>query len=99
MNETNLVSIDLAKRVFQVEGSDGAGHRLWERRVRREQLIVLVGTLAPTEIAMEACASAHHWGRQFTALGHKVRLKLPRFRGHPNICVPGVRNGQEECSL
>jgi transposase len=26
---------------------------------------------------MEACASAHHWGRQFSALGHKVRLIPP----------------------
>jgi hypothetical protein len=23
------------------------------------------------------------------------RVKFPRFRGHPNICVPGVRNGQK----
>jgi transposase len=77
MSKTSLVSIDLAKRVFQVEGSDAAGHQLWERRVRRDQLIPLIESLAPTEIAMEACASAHHWGRQFTPMGHKVRLMPP----------------------
>lgn len=77
MSEISLVAIDLAKRVFQVEASDAAGHRLWERRVRREQLPKLIGSLVPTEIAMEACASAHHWGRQFVAMGHKVRLIPP----------------------
>lgn len=77
MSEISLVAIDLAKRVFQLEASDAGGHRLWERRVRRDQLVKLIGSLAPTEIAMEACASAHHWGRQFTAMGHKVRLIAP----------------------
>lgn len=77
MNEISLVSIDLAKRVFQLEASDAAGNRLWERRVRRDQLIKLIGSLAPTEIAMEACASSHYWGRQFKAMGHQVRLLPP----------------------
>jgi transposase len=77
MSEISLVSIDLAKRVFQVEASDAGGHRLWERRVTREGLVKLISSLAPTAIAMEACASAHHWGRRFVAMGHKVRLIPP----------------------
>lgn len=28
---------------------------------------------------MEACASSHHWGRTFDALGYVVRLIHPRF--------------------
>lgn len=28
---------------------------------------------------MEACASAHHWGRRFEAVGYPVRLIHPRF--------------------
>jgi transposase len=28
-------------------------------------------------VAMEACGSAHHWGRQLAALGHEVRLIPP----------------------
>jgi transposase len=77
MSEISLVAIDVAKRVFQVEASEAAGKRLWERRVRRDQLVKLIGSLPATEVAMEACASAHHWGRQFAALGHKVRLIPP----------------------
>jgi transposase len=28
-------------------------------------------------VAMEACGSAHHWGRQLVALGHEVKLIPP----------------------
>jgi transposase len=30
-------------------------------------------------VAMEACASAHHWGREIGALGHEVRLIAPAY--------------------
>jgi transposase len=30
--------------------------------------------LSPCLIGMEACATAHYWAREFTKLGHKVRL-------------------------
>jgi len=28
---------------------------------------------------MEACASAHYWGREIMALGHEVRLVPPIY--------------------
>ena len=28
-----------------------------------------------------------------------IPLKFPRFRGHPNICVPGVHHGQKAPTL
>ncbi len=30
-------------------------------------------------MAMEACASSHHWARQIEALGHQVRLIAPAY--------------------
>ena len=30
-------------------------------------------------VALEACASAHHWGREISALGHDVRLSIYRL--------------------
>ena len=30
-------------------------------------------------VGMEACAAAHHWGRELQKLGHKVRLMPPRY--------------------
>jgi transposase len=35
--------------------------------------------LPPTEIAMEACASSHHWARLLAALGHTERLLPPQY--------------------
>ena len=39
----------------------------------------LVRKLGPRTIAMEACASAHHWARCWLAAGREVRLINPRF--------------------
>ena len=33
----------------------------------------------PCTVAMEACASAHYWGREIGALGHEVRLVPPIY--------------------
>ncbi len=30
-------------------------------------------------VAMEACASAHYWGREIRKLGHEVRLINPSY--------------------
>jgi transposase len=30
-------------------------------------------------VAMEACASAHHWEREMSRRGHEVRLIAPHF--------------------
>jgi len=30
-------------------------------------------------VGMEACAAAHHWGRELQKLGHRVRLMPPRY--------------------
>ena len=35
--------------------------------------------LAPSEIALEACGSSHHWARELIALGHEVRLIPPQY--------------------
>lgn len=73
-----LLAIDLGKQSFHVHGIDGDGV-IVSRKVSRAKLGGIVEDLAPTVIAMEACASAHHWGRLFVAGGHQVRLINPRF--------------------
>lgn len=79
MNEITLVAIDLAKRIFQLHGVDGRGVCLLRRQVRRGQLLRLIAQLPPCTVVMEACGSAHHWGRQMQALGHRVQLIAPQF--------------------
>jgi len=73
-----LLAIDLGKRSFHLYGIDTDGVIL-SQKVSRAKLAEVVANLAPTVIAMEACASAHHWGRCWLAAGRKVRLINPRF--------------------
>ena len=73
------VGIDLAKNMFQVHGVDERGKAVLRRQLRRAQIAVFFGNLPPCVIGMEACASAHHWGRTLQRLGHTVRLMAPQF--------------------
>jgi hypothetical protein len=73
------VGIDLAKNVFSVHGVDENGKVALQRTVRREHPLELIATLHPCVIAMEACSGAHHWARQFAALGHTPKLIAPKF--------------------
>ena len=73
------VGIDLAKTVFQVHGVDERGKSLFNRKLRRSQVLVFFSQLAPCLIGMEACAGAHHWARQLQMQGHTVKLMAPQF--------------------
>lgn len=86
-----LLAIDLGKRSFHLHGIDDAGVVV-SRRVGRAKLESVVEDLDPSMIAMEACATAHHWARTFEAAGRTVRLINPRFvkpfvRGSKNDAV------------
>jgi len=74
----DLLAIDLGKRSFHIYGIDGDGVII-SRKVGRSKLPQVIDDLAPAVIAMEACASAHHWGRTFAAAGRGIRLINPRF--------------------
>ena len=71
------VGLDLAKKVFQVHAVDAKGEVVVARKLARGRLVAFFAELPPCEVAMEACSSAHHWGRQFLALGHEVKLVPP----------------------
>ena len=73
------LGIDLAKSVFQLHGVDARGRAVLSRRVKRHQLLDAVANLPVCVIGMEACGSAHHWGRAFEQLGHTVKLMSPKY--------------------
>jgi len=79
MGETTTIGLDLAKKVFQVHGVDGAGEVRIDRSLRRKQVPGFFARQAPCLIGMEACATAHHWGRELARLGHDVRLMPPAY--------------------
>src|SRR6202035_4743941 len=74
----DLLAIDLGKQSFHIHGIDSDGVII-SRKISRAKLIGAIEELAPAVIAMEACASAHYWGRRFLAAGHQIRLINPRF--------------------
>jgi len=73
-----LLAIDLGKRSFHLYGIDTDGV-IVSKKVSRAKLAEVVDEIAPATIAMEACASAHHWARCWLAAGREVRLINPRF--------------------
>lgn len=77
--QITTLGIDLAKTLFQLHGVDARGHVVLSRRVKRHQVLEVVTRLSPCVIGMEACASAHYWGRVFEKRGHTVRLMSPKY--------------------
>ena len=74
MGEVSIIGLDLAKTVFQAHGSV-----VFRRKLFRAQLLKFMAAQPPCVVAMQACASAHHWGRAFSDLGHEVRLIPPAY--------------------
>lgn len=70
----SMLAIDLAKGSFQVcaVGQDGAV--VSNRSMSRTRLAALLAEQPACVVAMEACATSHHWGRLAQAYGHEVRL-------------------------
>ena len=79
MNQVSTVGLDLAKHIFQLHGADSAGAVVFRQKLRRGQLLAFLATLPPCTVALEACGSAHYWGREIAKLGHTVRLISPAY--------------------
>ena len=79
MNQVSTVGLDLAKHIFQLHGADSAGAVVFRKKLRRSQVLAFLATLPPCTVALEACGSAHFWGREIAKLGHTVRLIAPAY--------------------
>ena len=79
MDEVSVIGLDLAKHVFQVHGAEASGRVVLRKQLRRAQVLEFFGRQARCVVAMEACASAHFWGREIARLGHTVRLIPPAY--------------------
>jgi transposase len=73
------IGLDSAKNVFRVRGVDDSGRAVLKRKLRRSEVLPFFAGLEPCLIGMEACRTAHHWGREIAVLGHDVRLMPPQF--------------------
>lgn len=86
------VGVDLAKTVFQIHAISADGKVLVRRQLRRAEVLKFFAALPPCLVGMEACASAHHWGREIRALGHEVRLMPPAY------VKPYVKRGKTDAA-
>jgi len=75
--QTTQVAVDLAKSVFQVAVSHAPGRVDKQHRLSRQRFRTFFLHHPPTHVLMEACGSAHHWGRELQTLGHQVSLLPP----------------------
>jgi transposase len=79
MSEIKRIGIDTSKAVFTLHCINQADQPVLRVNLRRAQMIPFFKKQPPTEVAMEACGSSHHWARKLTALGHNVRLIPPQY--------------------
>jgi len=79
MRTITTIGIDLAKKVFHVHGVDADGKVVVARKLRRKDVLAFFTKLAPCQVGMEACGSAHYWAREIAKLGHSVRLMPPKY--------------------
>lgn len=78
--ESITVGIDLAKQVFATCTMGPNGRIEGRRELKRDALPDWLRQLPPgTMVAMEACSSAHHWGRLCLELGLEPRLMAAQF--------------------
>ena len=79
MKQIAVIGIDLAKNVFQVHGPAPAGTAVLSKKLSRAQMIEFFSKITPCLIGVEACSSAHYWGRRLTEMGHTVKLMPPQY--------------------
>lgn len=89
MTEISTIGMDIAKRIFHVEGRDASGATVLRRQLRRSNVLKFFSKLPRCVVGLEACAGAHYWAREISALGHDVRL-IP-----PTSVKPFVKRGKK----
>jgi transposase len=88
--EYKCIAVDTSKAVFTLHGVDAEHRPILRRNLKRAEFEAFFAKLAPTEVAMEACGSSHHWARTLAASGHQVRLIPPQY------VKPFVKRGKND---
>ena len=79
MEQVTIIGIDLAKHSFQLHGAQTNGSVAFRKKLSRGKLLDFLASQPRCAVAMEACASAHYWGRETGKLGHEVKLIPPVY--------------------
>lgn len=73
-----VIAVDVAKSVFEVAVSTRPGRVAERHRLTRPQFARFVALRPAATVLMEACGTAHFWGRHAQAHGHRVVLLPPQ---------------------
>ncbi|WP_256384234.1 hypothetical protein [Photobacterium toruni] len=63
MNKPSTICIDLAKNVFQVALFNQYGKLKSNQKRSQAKMVAFIAQYPASMIYMEACGSAHYWGR------------------------------------
>jgi len=84
MQNDTRIAVDLAKAVFEVAISERPGRISRRERLPRARFLNFFAQQRSATVVMEACGSAHFWGRRIEGLGHRVVL-LPPHHVRPYV--------------
>ena len=82
--KSTTIAVDVAKEVLEVAVSVRPGQVIQQKRLSRTAFMKFCTDQPPATVLLEACGSAHYWGRQLQSLGHRVVL-LPPHATRPYV--------------
>lgn len=82
MTSSMTIAVDLAKTVFEIAIADDNWRIIERHRLSRSQFQQFFFNRESATVVMEACGTAHFWGRWLTNLGFTVRL-IPAHYARP----------------
>jgi transposase len=82
--KSTTIAVDVAKEVLEVAVSVRPGQVSQQKRLSRAGFLRFCTDQPPSTLLLEACGSAHYWGRQLQSLGHRVVL-LPPHATRPYV--------------
>lgn len=92
MNVT-LIGLDLAKNIIQICGVNQVGKQVFNRAIKRKQVMDVVAQYPGVPVAMEACSGSNFWGRLLEQHGHRAMLIPPQ---HVKAFVRGNKNDRND---
>jgi transposase len=103
--DATTVAVDLAKTVFELALANAQWHLVGRQRLTRAGFTRFLAETPPTHVVMEACGTAHYWGRVAQDHGHRVTLVPPGYvrpyvrrnktdRADAAAILEAVRSGQ-----
>jgi transposase len=73
------VAVDIAKDIFEIAVSEKPGQVSQQKRLSRSRFLLFFTKIEPATVLLEACGSAHFWGREIQKFGHTVILLPPHL--------------------